>query len=1033
MSKLIRFGGTGQTGQRLARHTVLLAVLALAGVLPGLAQAGGAKDASRFQKLELPANGEPAELPRAARAQQLVMVVVNMSSDSVASARARSASRSITENEHRAIERQALAQHASIQPDIEARGGKVLVHMHDAVNGMKIEIAQGQIESIKALPGVVSVLPVARHRPSNAVSVPFIGAPAVWQGNPAFRGEHVKIAIIDTGIDYTHANFGGPGTVAAFQAAAASSTLPADPNLFGPDAPKVKGGIDLVGDAYNADIPGSTPVPDPNPLDCYGHGSHVAGTAAGFGVTVDGKTYQGPYDSAAYQNGFGIGPGVAPKADLYAVRVFGCAGSTNVVTEAIDWAVHAGVDVISMSLGSDFGTSDSSDALAATNATKAGVIVVAASGNAGPAPYITSSPASGDGVLAVAATDSAATFPGAAVTLDGAATIEAQDSNGATLPSAGLAVVVLRDAAGSVSLGCNESEYVDAQISGKLVVTKRGTCARILRAQLGQKHGAAAVALINNGPGFPIFEDVIAGVTIPFLGIQPTDGAALAAAQNVTLAANRLPNAGFRSAASFSSAGPRFGDSVMRPSVTAPGVAVRSTLVGSGFDSTVESGTSMATPHVAGVSALARQAHPGWPEELVAAAVAETADPAGLADYAPILEGSGLVQPFGATRTQAVVVGGAAAPGATSFSFGFGELFRAFRGTQTLKVVNRGSSDIRFNITVTPVGGVPHTLTTARKTLTVGRGESEDLEATLVVPAATAGATHDAFGADLYNEVAGYVTLSPADPTANGGVSLHVPYYFVPRARSNAQFDITGNFGARHPAANLRVRNNGGAIDAGLDFYAWGLRSAPQGIPYYDIRAVGVQSNLISATDSVLVFAVNTHQRFSALGSGEFDIMIDVNGDGVPDFDLFAYDSGQVLSGSANGQAGAFLLNLATGKLVSFLSADAATDQSTILLPVYASDLGITPSNPRLSYTATGWFPDGSAAPVAGTAVFNAFSPSITNAIYPPNVAPNTTEVIPVAIDPAEWLLSPALGLMVVTQDNAAGPAQARLIRAGGQ
>jgi subtilisin family serine protease len=67
-------------------------------------------------------------------------------------------------------------------------------------------------------------------------------------------------------------------------------------------------------------------VPDPNPLDCNGHGSHVSGTATGFGVTNDGKTYHGPYDEAAYAGGFGIGPGVAPLADLYMIRVFGCTG-----------------------------------------------------------------------------------------------------------------------------------------------------------------------------------------------------------------------------------------------------------------------------------------------------------------------------------------------------------------------------------------------------------------------------------------------------------------------------------------------------------------------------------------------------------------------------------------------------------------------------------------------------------------------------------------------------------------------------------
>jgi subtilisin family serine protease len=80
-------------------------------------------------------------------------------------------------------------------------------------------------------------------------------------------------------------------------------------------------------------------MPDPNPLDCAGHGSHTSGTAAGFGVTSAGTTFNGHYDATTPGQSFSIGPGVAPLADLYMVRVFGCTGSTNVVVDAIDWAV----------------------------------------------------------------------------------------------------------------------------------------------------------------------------------------------------------------------------------------------------------------------------------------------------------------------------------------------------------------------------------------------------------------------------------------------------------------------------------------------------------------------------------------------------------------------------------------------------------------------------------------------------------------------------------------------------------------------
>ena len=99
---------------------------------------------------------------------------------------------------------------------------------------------------------MTALLPVHEDVPDNATSVPYIGAPTVWDAPTNFRGEGIKIAVIDTGIDYTHANFGGLGTVAAFAAADAADTVAADPAQFGPAAPKVKGGFDLVGDNYNA-------------------------------------------------------------------------------------------------------------------------------------------------------------------------------------------------------------------------------------------------------------------------------------------------------------------------------------------------------------------------------------------------------------------------------------------------------------------------------------------------------------------------------------------------------------------------------------------------------------------------------------------------------------------------------------------------------------------------------------------------------------------------------------------------------------
>ena len=130
-------------------------------------------------------------------------------------------------------------------------------------------------------------------------------------------------------------------------------------------------------------------------------------------MLANGSTYTGPYNATTISgNSWTIGPGVAPKADIYGLRVFGCEGSTDVVVDAIEWAVDHDMDVINMSLGSSFGTADDPSAVASTNAAKAGVIVVASSGNSGPNQYITGSPGTADGALSVAANDSSPSVPG---------------------------------------------------------------------------------------------------------------------------------------------------------------------------------------------------------------------------------------------------------------------------------------------------------------------------------------------------------------------------------------------------------------------------------------------------------------------------------------------------------------------------------------------------------------------------------------------------------------------------------------------
>src|SRR5437667_6468708 len=801
-----------------------------------------------------------------------VTVVVQLAGDSVAEQQA-NAGRRLDRDEKERIKGQLKSQHDGLRGSIESVGSTVIANYRAAYNGIKVRIAADRVKELAALPGVVAVRPLQVMKPNNLRGIPLIGAPSVWQ-NLGLHGEGVKIAIIDTGIDYTHANFGGPGTKAAFQAAAATSTEPANTALFGPSAPRIKGGIDLVGDDYDAAAPPFladgktpnpklTPHPDLNPLDCNGHGSHVAGTAAGSGITSAGTTYTGPYNAAtlATPANFSVGPGVAPKADLYAVRVFGCEGPTDVTVDAIEWAFDNDMDVINMSLGSTFGSKDEPSAVASTNAAKAGDIVVASADNAGPSPYVIGSPSTADGAISVAANDPWENLPGATLTFSGK-TNTAINANGHPFSSlAGLKIKVIANnpaTPGNESLGCSVDDFGGPNSLGAhtIAVVTRGTCARVAKAIFGQQAGAAAVVMVNTSSAFPPFEGPITSnpddgkpfnVTIPFLGIRSTDGAALLAADgaNMAAAAASISNPNFKGFASFTSAGPRGGDSGLKPDVTAPGVSIISTAMGTGNGGAALSGTSMASPHVAGVAVLTRQAHPTWKVEDIKAAIVNTGRPSGVFGYGTSLGGTGLVQPASSTATR-VVASTEGQKFGTSLNFGFAEFADRFRRTKEISLRNHGSSDAIFRLAQAAASGSPHTLHLGRTSVRVPAHGETEVRVTLDVPAATAG------GSDAFREVAGLVEITPAGASDNAGVALSVPYYLVPRALSNVSTSI-GALSGTNPSTIATVTNRRGGISGDADFYAWGIfdtrsRGADSDgdgddqDPSDDIRAIGVQS-----------------------------------------------------------------------------------------------------------------------------------------------------------------------------------------------
>ncbi len=427
----------------------------------------------------------------------------------------------------------------------------------------------------------------------NMYSARDISGVSVAQNEYGLSGAGIKIGIIDSGIDIDNTVFGGTGV--------------SDTTQF-PNS-KVVAGYDFVGDAYNADDsdPNFNPIPapDPNPDDCGGHGTHVAGIAAGQDTASDFI-------------------GVAPEATLGAYRVFGCDGSTDseIILAAMEKASEDGMDIINMSLGAAFVSwPNYPTSVAADNLAAAGVHVVVAQGNeAEYGLFSGGAPANAREVIAVGSVDnSKVRQPGFAV--DGDMIGYSQATAAPAAPSEGeldIAVYPEEHKTGAVDLPGEPFE-------GKVVLVSRGSSSFYDKALAAQTDGAAAVVIYNNQPG--IINATVAGdeeITVPVVTISQEMGLKLEAlVANAGDSAVTLTwtsewteaedsNAGLIS--DFSSWGVS-GELDIKPDVLAPGGNIFSAYPldaadgnGSGFVSM--SGTSMASPYTAGSVALLLEANP---------------------------------------------------------------------------------------------------------------------------------------------------------------------------------------------------------------------------------------------------------------------------------------------------------------------------------------------------------------------------------------------------------------------------------------
>lgn len=1066
--------------RRLRRVSIFgTAVVVAAWLAPsaGLAAPDGSDQAASapFTRLDVksvsPAGTfRPASLAGDRRAT--VLLKLDGSSVGQRAAEARKQGKELTAAEKASIRAELKGRQQALERQVQALGGQVLFDYQDAYNGVATRIALKDLASVSRLPGVAAVHPSRTFARDNTVGVQYIGANTAW-ADTGFTGQGVKVGVLDTGVDYYHANFGGTDGAAKF--AADNSTI-IEPGSF-PTA-KVAGGTDFVGNDYDdasEDPARRTPKPDPDPLDCNGHGSHTAGTAAGFGVLSDGTTYGGPYDGTTYSNSFRIGPGVAPQATVYAYRVFGCEGSTSeaVIVAALNRTMADGVDVVNMSLGSPFGRTDEPSAVASDTLAENGVVVVASAGNNGSGAYITGAPAAATRALSVAAIDaSSPTFPGANLALSTGQTILAQLSNGpfqndpgASLPSGALSVAVLRTSYpdGPVSLGCDAADFAGypGGVAGKLVVVVRGVCARVHKAIVGQKAGAAAVAMIDTTAGYPPFEGQVTvdpdtgekfTLTIPFFGIRgvlgpsPTDDPeTLVAADGGTssFTAATVANPGYQWAASFTSGGPRNPDSALKPEVIAPGVSIKSTAVGTGNAGTRMSGTSMAAPHTAGLAALVTQAHPAWSTEAIKAAIIGTAE-AGtskILGYNLRTAGTGVIA---ARRAVDTVAYATTDGGSDTLSFGYQALAAASSQKLPVTLHNTSGSDISYDLSVAPNLGQLGAVVTAPSQVTVPAGGAATFDVTASFTAAAVAALPSAVVSNFggLNTVKGAVVATPTS-AGSGIYALRVPYILVPRGLSNVaagkKSPYTGPGGT--VTATVPLSNSG--IHAGTaDVYAWGIKDKDDTTgseDSLDVRDVGVQAqpreflcgsapagSCGTADDRSLVFAVNMYGRWSNPSVNEVDIAIDIQSDGKPDFFVVGVDLGAVLTGEFNGQFASLIFD-AAGNLIDAWVASAPMNGSTMLLPTLASEIGLDPAvnSTKFNYSVASFsiVPEG-LVDVTATGTFRSHQPPVSSG-QQLTLNPGQTGSVTVSVDRGKFASAPQLGWLVVTLDDPNGAAQA--------
>ncbi|NGX17430.1 S8 family serine peptidase [Wenzhouxiangella sp. XN24] len=781
-----------------------------------------------------------------------------------------------------------------------ARRFEVSAQTQVVLNSVVARVSTADLIAIAQDPSVDQISRVRDYERHLVETVPQIGA-AIAQER-GFDGTGVKVAVLDSGIDYMHAAFGGPGTLDAYAEAYGADRFDSAntvPGEFFP-TPKVVGGFDFVGELWVGGAGSPPRTEDPDPIGAPGVGSHGTNVA----------------DIIAGVNG------VAPGADLYAVKT--CAAYSSACNGVAlllgmefsadpnrDGDISDRVDIINMSLGANFGQDfDNSLAQAVENLSAIGVLTVASAGNGGDNPFITGTPAAASTAISVAQTQVASVVDRMTVVEPAAAAGDYPavfQSWSAPLDGVIEGLVTYL---GPSNLGC---EPLDAgSLEGQIVLVDRGDCGFSVKisnlAAAGAKLGIIGLVTADdpfNG-GFGGGEPFIPG----FMISQGTanilrSGEAVVRFDSVSPFAARIVDS--------SSRGPRFRDSGLKPEIGAPGASV-SANSGTGDGTRTFGGTSGAAPMVAGSAAILMQAFPGRSLAELKAVLMNTAETDVVGDLAgtpvPVSRvGAGEV------RVDAALASTTAAWDIQSLSggLGFGAVEVAdeqIRIRRFVRVRNYSNKNVFYAVENTfrsaeaEASGAVDIRVLPRR-LTIPAGKDRIIRVDMTINGANlegnflnSGGSYS--GANLTrNEYDGYLVFKPLKQNRKA-TAITMPWHVLPRQAARVEPSKT----TIADGGDVITLTNTGVGTAQNDAYSL-LLSLPQqptggpgeSFPNPSIRGFGVQTFLVrdgfcgpgdGAVDYIMGLAFNLWERTAySLYPGLVGVLLDTDGDGVPEYDVF--------------------------------------------------------------------------------------------------------------------------------------------------